>query len=445
MSLQTPETNPILLGSDKVTIRRPYGERLSGLRGFDFATEVALDTSGVYVEPARVPQNLYEASDYDLTVTDRQRMKSNEDWTLDPVKVYHGHPTAQKSFLAHEHAMHRLQQTKPHIAAALQARQRIDASVVTTPIVEGSGLVSGTEARILFKAEHLQNQKTFKTRGGALAVQLAIEPGNIEAVAAASAGNHALGVSRAARDFGKPAIIFMAENANPVKIESNRALGATVRLRGRSLYDAAAACREFVANNPSFVEIPAYDDYAVMTGQSTAGVETIEQVPQIDGLWCAYGGGGLISMNAAVIKEYNPRAEVVAVVFEDNDSLIRSLKAGKIVSIEQPNNWCDGTAVRAPGVLPFAYIQKYVDRVVSVSRSQTEQAIVDYFEEYDEVLEPAAAIVLAAMRAEASKLSGTHVGILGGGNASAEIVNALHKSKKIRLDWSRPLVHSMTS
>lgn len=285
------------------------------------------------------------------------------------------------------------------------ARERIASIIIRTPLLEdpnGSGL--------LLKAEHLQRTGSFKLRGAANRVTAAVAEG-ARHVVAASSGNHGQAVAYMARRLGVPATIVVPEDCVAAKVAGMRSWGATVEFCGTTskerLERAAQITRETGA-----VFVPPYDDPMVMAGQGTAGLEILEQAPDVEAVYIPIGGGGLISGIATAIKETNPRIRVIGVEPELANDTYLSRQAGSIVSIGATSTIADGLRTAQPGSLTFPVIQRYVDEIQLVSEAQIHAAVAYLRDRMKQVVEPSGAVSVAA----ALRAGGRAVALVSGGN-----------------------------
>src|SRR5438270_5231150 len=290
------------------------------------------------------------------------------------------------------------------------AAERIDGLVERTPLIKSE--VAG--ARIWLKCECLQTGGSFKLRGATNRL-LQLSPEERErGVVAFSSGNHARGVAIAARRLGIRAIIVMPADAPRVKIEGTRSEGAEI-----GLYDRRSESREAIAariaGETGATVVPSFDDPAIVAGQGTVGLEINEQLgrsPKRIVVPC--GGGGLASGIALAV----PEAEIVVVEPDGWDDMSRSLESGEIVPVaaNAPDTFCD--AIMTPRVSPitFGILRQRNAEAVSVSDAEVEDAIRFALDNHELVVEPGAAVGLAALIAGKVAPVDDTVAILSGGN-----------------------------
>jgi threonine dehydratase len=292
----------------------------------------------------------------------------------------------------------------------LDAAQRIAGLIERTPLIETE--VAGT--RVWLKCECLQTGGAFKLRGASNRL-LQLSPEERErGVVAFSSGNHARGVAIAAKRLGMRAIIVMPADAPQVKVEGTRGEGAEI-----IFYDRRTESREAIAakiaDETGATVVPSFDDPAIVAGQGTAGLEIVEQLgraPRRIVIPC--GGGGLASGIALAV----PDAEIVVVEPEGWDDMAHSLELGEIVPVaaDAPNTFCD--AIMTPRVSPmtFGILARRNASALSVSDAEVEEAIRFAWKQHDLVVEPGAAVALAAV--VAGKLAPVEdtVIVVSGGN-----------------------------
>jgi len=292
------------------------------------------------------------------------------------------------------------------VADIHQARERIRQMVLRTPVIEdpaGSGLT--------LKAEHLQRTGSFKLRGASNRVMKAAEEG-ARHVVTGSSGNHGQAVAYVARHLGLKATIVVPEDAPAVKVRAMREFGATVEFCGRTSNERLARAAE-ICRTEGALFIPPYDDPYVQAGQGTAGLEILEQVPDVEVVFVPIGGGGLISGVATAIKESNPRVKVVGVEPELANDTFLSRRRGEIVDIGASATIADGLRTSHPGRLTFPVVQRYVDEIVLVSEAEIKAACRFLLTKMKQAVEPSGAVSVAA----ALQVGGSgRVALVSGGN-----------------------------
>lgn len=305
----------------------------------------------------------------------------------------------------------------------LAARETVNRIARVTPVESSHYLAQVLGSPVLLKCENLQRTGAYKLRGAYNRLSKLTADERARGVVAASAGNHAQGVSFAARELGIAATIFMPIGVALPKLEATRAYGAEVVLTGTNFGETLEAAKAF-AEQSGAIFIPPYDHPDVIAGQASVGFEILEQVPNVDTVLVPIGGGGLIAGVAAAVKLEAARLgrdiRVVGVQAANASPFVPSLAAGHIVSVPPATTIADGIAVFTPGTLTFDLVQQYVDDVVTVSEDDLARALVVLLERAKLVVEPAGAASVAAIISGALRNAvpnpGTTVAILSGGN-----------------------------
>lgn len=290
------------------------------------------------------------------------------------------------------------------------AAKRIAGEVERTPLIESEV----AETKVWLKLECLQTGGAFKLRGATNRL-LQLSPEERErGVVAFSSGNHARGVAIAARRLGIRAIIVMPADAPQVKIEGTRGEGAEI-----IFYDRRTESREEIAariaGESGATVVPSFDDLAIVAGQGTAGLEVVEQLGRSPArIVIPCGGGGLASGIALAV----PDAEIVVVEPEGWDDMAKSLGRGEIVPVDPdaPDTFCD--AIMTPRVSPIT-LRILSDRhaqAASVSDAEVADAIRFAWARHDLMVEPGAAVGLAALLSGKIPPMEDTVVILSGGN-----------------------------
>lgn len=256
---------------------------------------------------------------------------------------------------------------------------------------------------VLLKREDQQPVFSFKLRGAYNKMAHLTKEQLDRGVICASAGNHAQGVALSARRLGCRAVIVMPVTTPKLKIDAVAALGGEVVLHGDSYSDAYQHALELQqADALTFVH--PFDDPDVIAGQGTIGMEILRQHQgPLDAVFVAIGGGGLISGVASYIKAVRPDVKVIGVQTRDSDAMVRSVKAGKRVTLPDVGLFSDGTAVKLVGEETFRLARMLVDDFVIVDTDEVCAAIKDVFQDTRSILEPAGALGVAAIKQYAAK------------------------------------------
>jgi len=308
------------------------------------------------------------------------------------------------------------------------ARERLDDPTVVkpTPVDRSTALESTTGAEeVCLKLEHLQWTGSFKTRGAYNKIRAGVADGDIDAVVAASAGNHAQGVALAATTLGVDATIVMPRTAPQAKVDATRSYGASVELVGQDFQAAMAHAHDLAAEtDATFVH--AFDDPLIVAGQGTLGVEMYEDLPSVDTVVVPIGGGGLISGIATAFAELRPEARVVGVQAEGAATVPDSLDKGVPQTLDAVDTIADGIATGGISELTLSIIREHVDEVVTVSNGQIADAVLLLMERAKQVVEGAGAASVAALMTDSLDLSGESVmPLLCGGNVDMTMIRTI--------------------
>ena len=308
--------------------------------------------------------------------------------------------------------------------AMLHDAQRVLKPVINrTPVIPTKGLVPG--CAFYLKADCLQKTGAFKLRGAYYKIATLSDEEKERGVIACSAGNHAQGVAFAARDMGIKATICIPEGAPISKIEATRSYGANVVLVP-GVYDDAYAEAVRLRDEQGLSFIHPFNDYSIMAGQGTIGLEILEQLPEADQVVVPIGGGGLISGVAYAIKSLKPSCRVIGVQAAGAASMYTSRQAGEVLTLPSVATIADGIAVKRPGDLTFALCQQYVDDIVTVRDDEIAAAILALLEDQKTVAEGAGAVSVAAVMFGKVDLVGKNtVCVVSGGNVDVTTLSRI--------------------
>jgi len=277
------------------------------------------------------------------------------------------------------------------------------------------------DGRTLFlKPENLQPIGAFKLRGAYNKIASLTDEERARGVITYSSGNHAQGVAYAARALNTKAVIVMPRNAPKVKLDATAALGAEIVLVGPSGVERQIKAEELAAEH-GYIIVPPYDDEKIIAGQGTAGLEIVEDLPDVDLVLVPIGGGGLISGVATAIKSLRPEAKVIGVEPEIAGDAQASFRAGHIVKFPPEkvlSTIADGLRSQYVGDLTFEHIRRYVDDVVTVTEDEILQAVKVLSDNPQTVAEPSGAVAPAAWLFHPDSLprSNQTVAVISGGN-----------------------------
>jgi threonine dehydratase len=305
------------------------------------------------------------------------------------------------------------------IQAAL-TRIRADIRVSPCPRSETFSGVTGNS--IYLKMDNQQRTGAFKERGALNKILILTPEERSRGVIAASAGNHAQGVSYHAGRHGVRARIVMPLPTPLTKVSATRAYGADVVLHGAN-YDEAYGKALDLSQQESLILIHAFDDDAVIAGQGSLGLEILQQHPDIEAIVSPIGGGGLIGGIACAVKETRPSIKVYGVQPSRIPSMKAAVAAGKPVTLESAKTIADGIAVRRAGDCTLPLVQKYVDDIVNVEEEEIANAILLLLEREKTLAEGAGAAAIAAVLNRKIELHNKRVAVLVcGGNIDVTLL-----------------------
>jgi threonine dehydratase len=302
------------------------------------------------------------------------------------------------------------------------ALARIRSDIRISPCTSSETFSGLTHNSIFLKLDNQQRTGAFKERGALNKLLTLTSEERAHGVIAASAGNHAQGVSYHAGRHGIRARIFMPLPTPLTKVSATRAYGAEVVLHGAN-YDEAYARAVEVGRQDRLTLIHAFDDEAVIAGQGTLGLEILQQHPDIEAVVVPIGGGGLISGIACAVKETNPSVKVFGVQPARIPSMKAAVAEGKPVTLNSAKTIADGIAVRRAGELTFPLVRKYVDDIVTVEEEEIANAILLLLEREKTLAEGAGAAALAAVLNRKLQLTGKRIAVLVcGGNIDVTLL-----------------------
>jgi threonine dehydratase len=300
------------------------------------------------------------------------------------------------------------------------AAQRIDGAVVRTDCDYSRTLSEITGADIWLKFENLQFTAAYKERGALNAMLLLSEEQRSRGVIAASAGNHAQGLSYHGARLGVPVTIVMPRTTPTVKVMQTEVLGGTVILEGES-FDEAYAHARAMERQLGLTFVHPFDDPHVAAGQGTVALEMLEDVPELDMLVIPIGGGGLASGMGVAARAIKPDIALVGVEAELFPSMYNRLKHNELPC--GGDTLAEGIAVKEPGAFTSQVLRRLLDDVVLVDEGSLERAVSLLLQIEKTVVEGAGAAGLAAVLAHPGRFKGRKIGIpLTGGNIDTRLL-----------------------
>src|SRR5436305_5854187 len=304
-----------------------------------------------------------------------------------------------------------------------QAASRIAGRVHRTPVVTSRSFNEVAGCEVFFKCENLQRAGAFKARGATNKILSLSDDEKKRGVIAVSSGNHAQAVALAAREAGIRAVVCIPDDAPKMKVAGMRSYGADIRVFDRHKDDRDAFGRE-VAEREGLVMVPAYDDYLIMAGQGTCGLEFLEAVPDLDCVMTPCSGGGLFAGVSTAVKSIKPSIKCFAVEPDTANDTQQSVQAGERVKIAPPPTIADGLRVQTPGALTFPITSANADDVLTVSDEEIISAIRFMLFRMKLLVEPSGAAAAAAVFKQKVPNDCKRVGlVLSGGNVDADVLS----------------------
>jgi len=307
--------------------------------------------------------------------------------------------------------------------AVAAAYERIWPFVRETPVEESAALADGGTASVYLKLEHLQHTGSFKFRGACNKIALLTPQQAAAGVVAASNGNHGLGVAAAARARGIAAEVFVSAQVSPAKAQRIAAHSAILTQAGSDPLAAELTARH-AAESSGRVFISPYNDLDVVAGQGTIAVELHHQISDLDAVFVAVGGGGLIGGIGSYLKAVSPRTEIVGCWAQNSPVLHECLRAGRVIDVPEQPTLSESTAGGLePDSVTVPVCQAVIDSAVLVSEAEIRAAMRLVLETEHWLIEGAAAVAVAAFRKDMRRWNGKRVAIvLCGRNVSPEVL-----------------------
>lgn len=299
------------------------------------------------------------------------------------------------------------------------AYQRMQGVVRRTPLEFNQRLSDRYGAEIYLKREDLQVVRSYKLRGAYNMISGLPAEKLTNGVVCASAGNHAQGVAFSCRRMGIQGVIFMPEITPKQKVKQTEMFGngnVKIVLTGDTFDDCLHEALAYTeAHEMTF--IPPFDDYRIIEGQGTVGVEILEDLPGIEAVIMPVGGGGLASGVGSYLRQHVPNVLLLGVEPEGAPSMVEALREGKPVTLDKINRFVDGAAVKRVGALTYQLCQQLLDDMKLVPEGKVCTSILKLYNEDAIVVEPAGALSVAALDLYKDKIKGKKVVcVISGGN-----------------------------
>lgn len=299
--------------------------------------------------------------------------------------------------------------------------QRIKNSIRQTPLIKSYHLSKQFNANIYFKLETLQYTNSFKVRGALNKLLSLSDKYREKGIIAASSGNHGAAVAYVAELLNIPAHIYLPKTATQAKIENIQQYGARIIFHGDDCNQAEQFAKQ-VAMETNVDYISPYNDIDIVLGQGTVTYEIMQQLPELDQIYVPIGGGGLISGVASYVKSVKPQATVIGCLPENSPVMAESIKAGKIIDMQNLPTLSDATAGNIDhDSITFELCQQFVDQYLQTSEQQIITAMQFLNDKEKLWVEGVCGMVLACLYKQAEPIQSKNIVlVLSGGNVSIQ-------------------------
>jgi threonine dehydratase len=292
-----------------------------------------------------------------------------------------------------------------------QAAERLKKVVNRTPLSFNQNLSRKYKCNVYLKREDLQVVRSYKLRG-AYNMMSSLAPDQLQkGVVCASAGNHAQGFAYSCKKLNVKGVVFMPIITPNQKVHQTKMFGeefVEVKLTGDTFDDCAVAAKKYTLEN-GMVFIPPFDDYKIIEGQATVGVEILQDQPQIDYLFIPVGGGGLSAGVGSYFKIFSPQTKVIGVEPAGAPAMYESKLAGKPITLETIDRFVDGAAVKRVGDITFSICKEVLHDVHLVAEGKVCTTILKLYNEDAIVVEPAGALSIAVLDDYAEEIKGKNI------------------------------------
>ena len=312
--------------------------------------------------------------------------------------------------------------TTTHIKPELhfhKAALNLKKVVVKTPLQLNHNLSKKYQCNLYLKREDLQVVRSYKIRGAFNMITSLPAEQLQKGVVCASAGNHAQGFAYSCKKLNVMGVVFMPVITPNQKINQTKMFGEDfieVKLVGDTFDDCAVAAKKYTEEH-GMTFIPPFDDYKIIEGQGTVGLEILEELSDVDYLFIPVGGGGLSAGVGTYFKTYSPKTKIIGLEPEGAPSMFEALKAGHPITLENIDRFVDGAAVKRVGEITFSFCKDVIDDMHLVAEGKICTTILKLYNEDAIVTEPAGALSIAALDEYANVIKGKNiVCIIGGGN-----------------------------
>jgi threonine dehydratase len=303
-----------------------------------------------------------------------------------------------------------------------EARERITPRIHRTPVVTSQQFSEVAGKEVFFKCENLQRAGAFKIRGATNKIRSLKDDEKSRGIVAFSSGNHAQAVALAGREAGVRVLVAMPEDAPKAKVAATRDYGAEIIFYDRHKEDRQKFALD-LAERERLVMVPPYDDYLILAGQATCGIELLEEVPDLDCLLAPCSGGGLFAGVATAARTINPRIRCFPVEPATADDTRQSFVKGERVAIPPPPTIADGLRVQIPGELTFPIVRQLAEDVLTVTDEEIMETLRFVLTRMKLLVETSGVTAAAAVMFKKLPADVKRVGVvLSGGNIDLDLL-----------------------
>lgn len=298
-----------------------------------------------------------------------------------------------------------------HLLNFDEAAERLKNIVIRTPLQLNANLSRKYQCNVYLKREDLQVVRSYKIRGAYNMMSTLPSEQLQQGVTTASAGNHAQGFAYSCKLLGIKGVIFMPIITPNQKISQTKMFGEDfieVKLAGDTFDDCAIAAKQYTEQN-GMTFIPPFDDYRIIEGQATVGIEILEEQSDIDFLFVPIGGGGLCSGVGSYFKLHSPKTKIIGAEPEGAPSMKAALDAGQPVTLDEIERFVDGASVKRTGDLTFSICKEVLDNLLLIPEGKICSTILKLYNEDALVVEPAGALSITALDYCADEIKGKNV------------------------------------
>lgn len=304
-----------------------------------------------------------------------------------------------------------------------KAQENLKGVIKATPLIYSDFYSKENKCNVYIKPENFQTTGSFKIRGAYNKIVNLSEEECKSGIICSSAGNHAQGVAFSAQRRGVKSTIVMPNVTPLLKIDATKQYGSDVVIHG-DVYDEAYSKALELANEFGYHFVHPFDDYDVICGQGTIGLEILDELEHVDEILVPIGGGGLISGIALAVKAVKPEVKIIGVVPVGAMSMKISVDEGQVTRLAAVKTSAEGVAVRQPGDLSFAITKDYVDEIITVSEKDIMEAVLLLLEKHKMIAETAGVVPLAGVKKRA-KPGKNIVCLISGGNIDVVTISSI--------------------